>query len=162
MGSDNFFMAESHVGHDVLLGDHVILANGALLGGHVHVASNTTMMGGTAAMQFVTIGRYSFMGALSGARKDVEPFLCHDICNGPEARPTCVNEVGLKRAGFAADTIKSLRTAYKVLFLKDGAKDVGAARLELEKRAALSPEVEELIAFVEAKRAGKFGRQRSI
>lgn len=162
VGDENFLMGNTHVGHDAIVEDHVITANGVLIGGHSHVESNVNFSGGVGLAQFVTIGRHAFVGALSGTRVDLEPFLCHDAtaARGGQARPQCVNEVGLKRAGFAPEVIRSLRAAYKVLYLRDdGTKDPEIARQELARRSALCPEVEELLRFVERKRASRFGRQ---
>ena len=161
IGNDNFLMGGSHVGHDVIVEDHVIAANGVLIAGHSHVQSYVNLSGGVALSQWVTVGRHAFMGGLCGARTDQEPFLCHDVKsgNGPEASPVCVNEVGLKRAGKSPDVIKRLRTAYKVLFLREQHKNLEAARRQLDERDALCPEVEELLTFLGRKRGGRYGRQ---
>ncbi len=162
VGDDNYLMGYTHLGHDVILEDHVITANGVLFGGHSHIHSHVNFSGGSATAQFVTIGRHAFVGAFSGTRKDLEPFLCHDATpgKGSQARPRCVNEVGLKRAGFAPEVIAGLRSAYKVLFLTPvGLKDLRLARQELTRRNALCPEVEELVGFIEQKQASRFARR---
>jgi UDP-N-acetylglucosamine acyltransferase len=162
IGNDNVFMGSSHIAHDCVVEDRVILANGALVAGHCHVQANVNMAGGSAIAQFVTIGRLAFVGAMSGARKDVEPFLCHDFTNrGPETSPICVNTVGLQRAGVSAEVIARLRTAFKVLFLgREAHRDLGEARREIESRGGLCAEVEELLDFMARKQAGKMARQR--
>jgi UDP-N-acetylglucosamine acyltransferase len=164
VGNDNYFMAYSHVGHDCVVEDHVILANGVLIAGHSRIKSRVNMGGGSAIAQFVTIGRLAFVGALGGARKDLEPFLSHDVGRrGPEVEPTCVNEVGLKRAGLPPEVINNLRTAFKVLYLrKEPLLDMDQGREEIALRGALCNEVEELLDFVARKRASKMGRQRSL
>ena len=164
VGSDNYFMSYSHVGHDSVVEDHVILANGVLIAGHSRIHSRVNMGGGSAIAQFVTIGRLAFVGAMGGARKDLEPFLSHDIGRrGPEVEPTCVNEVGLKRAGFSQEVINNLRTAFKVLYLrKEPLLDMDQGREEIAARGALCDEVVELFDFVARKRASKMGRQRSL
>ncbi len=160
IGNDNFLMGYTHIGHDTIVEDRVITANGVLIAGHSHIQSYVNFSGGFGTAQFVTVGRYAFMGALSGTRTDLEPFLCHDATpgKGAQARPQCVNEVGLKRAGFSPEVIRHLRSAYKVLFLREGRKDLAEARQELGRRGALCPEVEELLAFMERKQASRFGR----
>ena len=165
IGSNNFFMAGSHVGHDCLVEDRVVFANAVLLAGHCHVQSNVNLAGGCLVAQFCTIGRYAFVCGNSGIRQDAEPFISHDLrvrFRG-EAEPACINEVGLKRAGVASETILKLRTAYKVLFLgKELKSDLAAARVELERRGAICPETEELLAFLGRKRASRYGRARTI
>lgn len=162
IGDHNFFMADSHVAHDVILGNHVIAANGVLIAGHCEIGDHVNFAGRVAISQFVTVGRHAFVAGLTGARKDVEPFLCHDFKppRGPEAEPQCVNQVGLKRSGFAPEVIKKLRISYRVLFLREGFKDPAASREELMQRDAMCAEVDELISFLERKRAGQ-GRQIS-
>ena len=162
VGNDNYLMGATHVGHDVIFEDHVITSNRVLIAGHTHVHSHVNFSGNTATAQFVTVGRYAFIGAYSGTRRDLEPFLCHDAKprEGPQAWPQCVNEVGLKRAGFPPEVIKNLRSAYKVLFLREeGRKDLQLARQELARRNALCPEVEELLSFIEQTQASRFGRR---
>jgi UDP-N-acetylglucosamine acyltransferase len=165
IGSDGFFMANSHVGHDCVLADRVILANGVLLAGHCTVDSNVNIAGGCAIVQFVSIGRCAFICGTSGVRKDVEPFLSHDLRANThgEPLPACVNEVGLRRAGLGREVIRNLREAYKVIFLrKEPFRDFEAqAREEIGRRQALCPEVEELLAFIARKRGSRFGRARN-
>ena len=160
VGNENLLMGHTHVAHDVFIEDHVITAQGVMIGGHNHIHSHVNLSGGVGTAQFVTIGRHAFISALSGTRKDLEPFLCHDTIpgHGSQVQPKCINEVGLKRAGFAPEVIKNLRSAYKVLFLRDGQRDIGLAREELARRSALCPEVEELLAFIERRQASRYGR----
>jgi len=164
VGNDNFFMAGAHVGHDCIIEDKVILANGVLLGGHVHIGSSANIAGGCSIVQFVTLGRFCFIGGNSGVRKDLEPYISHNWSHRTlgEAGPACINEVGLRRNGFSAETIQNLRTAFKVIFLrKEPFNEFGReARLEIESRGASCPEVEELLTFCERKRASRFGRHR--
>lgn len=161
IGSNCFFMAFCHVGHDCVVENRVILANGVLLAGHCLIQSNVNLAGGCAVAQYCTVGRFAFVCGTAGIRKDLEPFLSHDIRTGPqhEPLPACVNEVGLKRGGILPESIQKLRTAYKVLFLKDalhGAPE--AARVEIERRGALCAETEELLGFIERKRKSRFAR----
>jgi UDP-N-acetylglucosamine acyltransferase len=163
IGNDNLFMAFSHVGHDAVVEDRVVLANAVLLAGHCHVHSNVNIAGGCAIVQFVTVGRFAFICGTSGIRKDVEPFVSHDlkVRNHGEPTPACINEVGLRRAGTAPEVIQKLRTAYKVLFLrKTPFRDFAAeAADEIARRGAACDEVNELVNFVGRKRGTRFGRQ---
>ncbi|HVR73901.1 MAG TPA: acyl-ACP--UDP-N-acetylglucosamine O-acyltransferase [Planctomycetota bacterium] len=163
IGSDNYFMGYCHIGHDCIIDDHVILANGVLLGGHCHIQSFANLAGGCAAAHCVTIGRHAFVCGTAGVRRDLEPFISHDLRRANvEPIPACINEVGLKRAGISAETIQKLKSAYKVLYLKrDALVDMARARSEIEARGAICPEVEELLGFIERKRQGRFGRART-
>lgn len=158
IGDDNYFMAGSHVGHDCVIEDRVVLANDVLIAGHCHVASNVNMAGGVAIVQFTTVGRFAFLGGLAGSTMDCEPFLAHD---GMPARPKGINVVGLRRGGFAHATINKLKEAYRVLFsgsLKGG-DDLEEARREIDRRGAICDEVQELLDFMKRSRAGRYGRQ---
>jgi UDP-N-acetylglucosamine acyltransferase len=158
IGNDCYFMAGSHVGHDCVVGDKVILANDVLIAGHCRIGNNVNMAGGVAIVQFSTVGRFAFIGGLSGTTMDCEPFLVHDDM---PARPKGINVVGLRRGQFNYASINALKEAYRVLFLgmmKD-ALDLEAARAEIEKRGALCEEVAELLDFMKRSREGRFGRQ---
>ncbi len=158
IGSDNYFMAGSHVGHDCILGDHVILANDVLIAGHCNIGSNVNIAGGCAIVQFSTVGRYAFIGGLSGTTMDCEPFILHD---DTPARPKGINIVGLRRGQFPYKTITNLKEAFRVLFTESqkGGEDLVAARQEIERRGAMCDEVKELLEFMERSRGGRFGRQ---
>ena len=166
VGSDNFFMANSHVGHDCVIENHVILANAVLLGGHCHVGSHCNLAGGVAVVQFVTVGRFAFVCGTAGVRKDLEPFLSHDLRRkrggSSEPQPACVNEVGLRRAGVHPEVSQKLKIAYKVIFLrKEALVSLAEASAEIQARGGLCPEVEELINFMDKKWKSRFGRARN-
>jgi UDP-N-acetylglucosamine acyltransferase len=163
IGNDNFFMASSHVAHDCTIENRVVFANAVMVAGHCHVQSNVNLAGGCAVAQFCTVGRFAFVCGTSGVRKDLEPFISHDIRTKTygETQPACINEVGLKRAGITLETIQKLRTAYKVLYLRGSIDDLVSARNEIEGRGGWCPETEELLGFIERKRKSRFGRALS-
>ena len=163
IGSDCYFMSDSHVGHDSVIGDRVVVANGTYVAGHCRVEDGANLAGGVGVAQYCTVGRLAFVGGLGGVRQDVEPFICHDHgAQAPAVDPICINVVGLRRAGVAQETVKRLRVAFKLLFARtDGAPfDPVALRAEIERRGASCAEVEELLHFVERKRAARMARQR--
>src|ERR1041385_8095901 len=110
IGSNNYFMAGSHVGHDSVVGDDVVLANGVLIAGHCRLGSNVNMAGGAAIVQFTTVGRYAFLGGHAGSTTDLEPFMTHD---GVHSSPKGVNSVSLRRANFPSDVIQNLKVAFR-------------------------------------------------
>lgn len=144
VGSDGLFMVGSHVAHDCIVGDHVVFANNATLGGHVQIGDHVFMGGLSAVHQWSRIGRHAFVGGLAAVTRDVIPY----ALVGNDAHLEGMNLVGLKRRGFSRDTINDLRTAYRMLFAEEGAF---AERIEDVARVfAGSPEVSEVVAFIRA------------
>jgi UDP-N-acetylglucosamine acyltransferase len=99
------------------VGDHVVMAKGATLGGHVSIGDYVFMGGLAAAHQFSRIGRYSFIGGLAAVTKDVIPY---GSVWGNHAHLEGLNLVGLKRRGFSRETINALRAAYRLMFADEG------------------------------------------
>ena len=110
-------MANSHVGHDCHVGNDVIFANGAVLGGHVTVADNVFIGGNTAVHQFCRVGEGAMLGGVSGITRDIIPF---GFAFGPKAELVGLNVVGLKRRKFTRGDIHRIRSAYQALFFGDG------------------------------------------
>lgn len=117
IGNDGFYMAASHVGHDCVVGDNVVLAHSATLGGHVSVGDFVQVSGLAAVHQFCRVGRYSFIGGLAAVTKDVIPY---GMVWGNHAHLEGLNLVGLKRRDFSRETISELRSAYRLLFAEEG------------------------------------------
>ena len=156
IGSGCLLMACSHVGHDCVLGDGVMLANNALLAGHCHVEDRAILSGSAAVNHFTTIGRLSYIGGLTRIYMDVPPFM---ILEGHPARVVKVNQVGLQRAGFDEKRVRAVRHAYKALWRGD--QLVREATLErLETGEDATEDVLYLVAFLRRQMAGKQGRAR--
>ncbi len=117
IGDDCLFMVASHIAHDCVVGNHVILANNATLAGHVHVDDFAIIGGLSAIHQFVRIGKHAMIGGMSGIESDVIPF---GSAMGERASLAGLNLLGLKRRGFNRDEIHTLRTAYRLLFATEG------------------------------------------
>jgi UDP-N-acetylglucosamine acyltransferase len=145
IGSNGFFMIESHVGHDCVVGDHVILTKQATLGGHCELGDYVIVGGLAAIHQFTRIGRHAMVGGLAAVVKDVIPY---GSVWGNHAHLEGLNLVGLKRRGFSREAINTLRAAYRLLFA-----DEGTFQERLEDTAetfAGSPEVSEILDFIRA------------
>jgi UDP-N-acetylglucosamine acyltransferase len=143
VGSDGFFMVGVHIGHDCIVGDRVIMANNATLGGGVVVGDHVIMGGLSAVHQNTRIGRHAFVGGMAGVNHDVIPF---GNVWGNHAHLEGLNLVGLKRRGFSREAINTLRAAYRMLFAEEGTFQ---ERLEDTAAAyAASPEVMEIVDFV--------------
>lgn len=131
IGSDNLFMAYIHVAHDCVIGDNVIMANGASLGGHVQIGDWAILGGFTMVHQFGRVGAHSFCGMGSAVNMDLPPFV---TVSGQPAKPHGINSEGLKRRDFSAEEIKQIKRAYKLIY-KSGmrletARDAIGAMLE--------------------------------
>ncbi|MGI8966255.1 MAG: acyl-ACP--UDP-N-acetylglucosamine O-acyltransferase [Limisphaerales bacterium] len=112
IGAENFFMASSHVGHNCQMGNKNVMANGAMLGGHVTVGDGIFFGGNCGVHQFVRIGNLALLQGNSGASKDVPPFaILRDInilCG--------LNVVGMRRAGMTSAQRLELKKLYHALF----------------------------------------------
>jgi UDP-N-acetylglucosamine acyltransferase len=145
IGSDGFFMVGVHVGHDCIVGDHVVMANTATLGGHVVLEDYVIMGGLAAAHQYTRIGRHAFVGGMAGVNHDVIPF---GNVWGNHAHLEGLNLVGLKRRGFSRESINALRAAYRMLFAEEGTFQ---ERLDDTAYAySGTPEVMEIVDFIRA------------
>ena len=145
VGAKCLLMAVVHVAHDCALGDGVIIANNVVMGGHVTIEDGAVIGGSAALHQFVRIGRGAMVGGVSGVEGDVIPF---GMVMGNRARLTGLNIIGLRRRGLEPSAIRTLRSAFRLLFRHDG---VFAARLaETRMRYGADPIVAEILSFIEA------------
>ena len=113
IGSDNLFMAYTHVAHDCMIGNHVIMANGASLAGHVHLEDYAILGGFTLVHQFTQIGQFSFSAMGSAITQDIPPYV---MVGGRPTRPHGINSVGMERDGATPGVIQKIRKAYKILY----------------------------------------------
>lgn len=157
IGDSNFLMACSHVAHDCILEDHIVMCNAVLLAGHVKVESRAYVCGAAAAHQFTTIGQLAFVGGMTRIVQDVPPFM---ILEGHPASVRAVNMVGLKRSGYSDESINALREAHRIIWKEDLNREEAFRRLE--ERGRLTPEVGILIDFLRAAHQGKQGRAREV
>ena len=150
VGSDNLFLAYSHIAHDCQVGDHVILSNNGTLAGHVRVDNHAIISGLTAVHQFCRVGAHSITGGISKIVQDIPPFT---IVDGNPASVRGINQIGLQRRGFSDQDLRALRTAYKRLFLK---KDINLAEAVARLDPALSQNarVGELLEFMQSSERG--------
>jgi UDP-N-acetylglucosamine acyltransferase len=143
IGSRGLFMAYAHVAHDCTVGNDVILANAATLGGHVHVG-NWAILGGLAGVhQFCRIGEHAMVGGASCVLQDVAPYV---LGQGNPFSLSTVNSEGLKRRGFSAEAVTTVRNAFKTVFRNGLTLKEAIAALEAEMlassddaKAALTP-----------------------
>lgn len=143
VGSDGLFMAYTHVAHDCLVGDHVVLANFSTLAGHVQIGDWVIMGGYSGIHQFCKIGAHCFLANNAAVTRDVPPFL---MVAGAPAAPHSINSEGLKRRGFTPEQILNIRRAYKILYRSDLKLAEAAARLAEFARDA--PETQPFVDFI--------------
>jgi len=147
IGSDSFLMLHSHVAHDCVVGNHVILASGALLAGHVTVQDRVFISGNCLLHQFVTVGTLAIMQGGAGISKDLPPF-----CVAAGMNAICgLNVIGLRRAGVPAADRHELKRAYRTLF-RSGLNRAHAVTRAREGCAGVA--ARELIEFVASSKRG--------
>jgi UDP-N-acetylglucosamine acyltransferase len=145
IGSDNLFMAYTHVAHDCTIGNQTVFANCATLGGHVEVGDWVILGGLVAVHQFSKIGAHAFLAGGSAVRRDVPPYL---MVAGHPAVPHSVNSEGLKRRGFSEKQIRNIREAYRILYRSDLL--LAEALVRLEPLAVTQPEIRLFVDFIHA------------
>lgn len=149
VGSGGNFLAYTHIGHDCSVGDSVIFSNNGTLAGHVQIGDHAVIGGLTAVHQFCRIGRFAITGGCSKIVQDIPPFL---IADGNPAQIRGVNLVGLERSGFAAETVKLIKEAFRVIYRSklNTAQAIAAVRSDLPAH----PEIAEMIEFIEKSERG--------
>ena len=149
IGNRCLIMANSHVAHDVQLGDGCILANSVALAGHVVVEDHVTFGGLSAVHQFTRVGRFAFISGGAMVTMDVPPYC---TAQGDRAKLSGLNSVGLKRKNVGADAQSELKRAYKMLY-RDGLSTTQALE-KMRAELTMSPEVEHLISFIQGSERG--------
>lgn len=129
VGDDNLFMTGAHVGHDAIVGNHVVVANQSAIAGHCIIEDGVIIGGLSGIHQFVRIGRGAIIGAVTMVTNDVIPY---GLVQGPRGALDGLNLVGLKRRGVAKEDINALRAAYQALAQGEGAFQERARRLSEE------------------------------
>jgi UDP-N-acetylglucosamine acyltransferase len=149
VGSNNLFMVNVHIAHDVVVGDNCILANDTNVAGHVHIGDWAILGGATQVHQFCVIGAHSMCGAATVVLKDIPAYV---MAMGYPAQPHGLNTEGLKRRGFSADSISRLRKAYKTLYRQG--LTLAEAMPILQAEAAQDPAVQVLVDSLNASTRG--------
>ncbi len=143
VGNDNLFMSYAHVAHDCQLGDQIVMANCATLGGHVEVGDWVIFGGLSAVHQFTKIGAHCFIGNNAAVTRDVPPYV---MAIGQPAVPHSVNSEGLKRRGFTPAQILNIRRGYRTLY-RSGLK-LNEALERLDAAAREQPEIAPFVSFI--------------
>ncbi len=151
VGDDGMFMINSHIAHDCVVGNNVIMTNNAVIAGHVRLGDGVILGGNSAVHQFCRIGRKTMIGGMTGVERDVIPFA---IVTGDRGKLRGLNVIGLKRSGFDEHTIKSITRAF--MFLFKGKQGNFESRLaEAKEKFKDNAMVMEQINFIEVSLSGR-------
>lgn len=148
IGNGCLFMIGTHIAHDCIIGNNVIMANNATLAGHVEVGDNTIIGGLVGIHQFVKIGESAMIGGVSGIERDVIPF---GMAYGSRASLRGLNLLGLKRRNFPQEEILRAIEGYKMLFLSEGSLEERV--IKVREKFAASEIIAKILIFIE--NAGK-------
>jgi UDP-N-acetylglucosamine acyltransferase len=143
IGSDNLFMAYTHIAHDCRVGNHVVMANVATLAGHVEIGDHVIMGGLSAVHQFCKIGAHAFIANNAAVTRDVPPYV---MAVGQPAEPHSVNATGLSRRGFTPEQVRNVKSAFRVLYRSELPLEEALAKLR--EAAATQPEVATFVEFI--------------
>lgn len=149
VGKNCLLMAYSHVAHDCVLGDGIILANSVNLSGHVTIHDNVIIGGLTGVHQFVTIGTCVMIGAIFRVSKDVPPYV---LAGGQPLSYEGLNLIGLRRRGFSPNTIQTIADTYHLIYRSK--LNVSQALQKLTAMDGKAPEVEKIIDFIQKSKRG--------
>ncbi|HEY0547670.1 MAG TPA: acyl-ACP--UDP-N-acetylglucosamine O-acyltransferase [Pyrinomonadaceae bacterium] len=149
VGDDCLIMAQAHIAHDCILGDGVIMANGATLAGHVKVEDRANIGAYSGVHQFCRVGREAYVGGYSVVVKDALPFA---LSVGNHAKCYGLNVTGMKRRGYAKETIEALHHAFRLLLAARLNTSQAVAQIKAELTG--SAEVNELLNFIETSQRG--------
>jgi len=152
IGNDCLIMAYAHVAHDCIVGNYCILANSVNLAGHVVVEDWVSLGGMVPVHQFVRIGQHSFVGGAYRVVKDIPPYI---LAAGEPMTYGGLNSVGLSRRGFSKQAMTTLKRAYKLLYKSK--LNVSQAVLRIHEECELTPEVQNVLAFIEKSERGIIG-----
>lgn len=149
MGDHNLIMAYSHIAHNCILDNHIIMVNAANLAGHIHVEDYAIIGGLSGVHQFTRIGAHCMIGGASAVTRDVAPYL---IAAGNHATTHGLNVVGLKRRGFEDETINDIKRAYTLVFRSSLLLRTAIDKVRDEIND--SPEVRHFLEFIEKSERG--------
>lgn len=149
IGNNCLLMAYSHIAHDCILGDYVIIANSVQLAGHVEIGDHAIIGGMAAAIQFSKIGAHTYIAGGTEVIKDVPPYI------KAGRSPLCyvgVNSVGLQRRGFTSEKINSISEIYRNIYLRG--LNISQATKIIESELPESEEKTEILQFIKDSKRG--------
>jgi UDP-N-acetylglucosamine acyltransferase len=143
VGNDNYLMSYIHIAHDCVVGNNIIMVNGATIGGHTTIGDYATLSAFITCHQFVRIGAYTMISGLTGIPKDIPPYM---MASGGRANLYGLNLVGLRRRGFKREAITGLKKAYRIIWRESTTLNQGIKRVKEE--IPPFPELDFLLDFI--------------
>ena len=150
VGSDNVLLAACHVAHDCVLGDHIVMSNGAVLAGHVVVEDHVVVGGYGGVHQFCRLGAYAMLSATAKLVHDLPPFF---IADGTPAEIRAINKVGLERNGFTPEQVDRVKLIHRTLYRDGLNRSQALEKLAADPQAA-SAEFQRVLTFAGASTRG--------
>jgi UDP-N-acetylglucosamine acyltransferase len=150
LGNDNVILAYSHIAHDCVIGDHLVMSSQAALAGHVVIEDHVNIGWGAGVHQFCRVGAHAMLGALSKVVQDVPPFL---IADGNPAVIRSINKVGLERSGFTPEQVERIKLIHRTLFREGLNRGQAIEKLQKHPQAA-SEEFQRVLSFAAASERG--------
>lgn len=149
VGKNCLLMSYSHVAHDCVIGNNVIIANAVNMAGHVIIEDYVGVGGLSAIHQFVHIGQHAFIGGISKVSKDVPPFV---LAMGEPLQYGGVNHVGLSRKGFSPEVLLEIKRAYRFIYRSNLTRKEAVEKIRQELKPL--PQLEAIIGFIEKSERG--------
>lgn len=149
IGKNCLLMAYSHVAHDCVLGNHVVIANAVQLAGHVEIGDYAIIGGMAAAIQFVKVGAHTYIAGKAEIIKDIPPYV------KAGRNPLCyvgINSVGLQRRGYAPATINSILEIYRYIYQRGF--NISQATYHIQNQLPESEEKTEILQFIQQSKRG--------
>jgi UDP-N-acetylglucosamine acyltransferase len=150
LGNDNVILAYSHVAHDCVIGNHLVMSSQSALAGHVVVEDHVNIGWNTGVHQFCHLGAHAMLGAMAKVVQDVPPF---HIADGVPAVVRSLNRVGLERGGFTPGQVERIKQIHRILF-REGLNYAQALEKLQQHPDAASEEFRHVLAFVAASERG--------
>ena len=150
IGDNCLLMTCAHVGHDTVVGSHVIIANGAAIAGHVIIEDYASVGALNQVHQFCRIGKHAYLGGGTTVVQDVLPFSLTSAKR--ETHTFGLNKIGLERRGFSAEQLQTLSRAFRALLA--GKLNTAQALEKIKSAGAMDVEVRYLVEFIEASQRG--------
>ena len=151
IGSNNMLMSYVHIAHDCQLGDHIIMSNNASLAGHVRISDWAILNGFVLVKQFCSIGRHAYAAMGCQINKDIPDYM---VASGIHPKIRSINSVGMKRRGFSASSISSVKRAFKVVYRYSQGRLLDQALSKLEASESDSAEVMQFVKCIRNSRVG--------
>ncbi len=152
IGNNNLFLHCSHVAHDCIIHNNVIMSGYAAAAGHVEICDYAIIGGYAAIHQFVKVGEHCMIGGVGRIPQDVPPFM---IAEGQPAVVRGVNVVGMRRRGFTEEDVLAIKQCYKKLFLHKGCSvSEGVEELQNDPKYKDNAYLKRLIEFITTSERG--------